>query len=86
MTPVKQAPFHSHRRSQSAATIDFSRIGLVCLVAFLVSLSIAAHVAAEAYVPVNEKPPALAREFRGAWLACIYNLDWPSAKGLSAAS
>jgi uncharacterized lipoprotein YddW (UPF0748 family) len=41
---------------------------------------------AQTYVPVNEKPPALAREFRGAWVACIYNLDWPSAKGLSAAS
>jgi uncharacterized lipoprotein YddW (UPF0748 family) len=38
----------------------------------------------QGYAPVNERPPPLAREFRGAWVACIYNLDWPSAKGLSA--
>lgn len=40
---------------------------------------------AQSYAPVNERPPALAREFRGAWIACIYNLDWPSSPGLSAA-
>lgn len=43
-------------------------------------------VAGQAYAPVNERPPALAREFRGAWVASIYNLDWPSAKGLSASA
>jgi uncharacterized lipoprotein YddW (UPF0748 family) len=37
------------------------------------------------YAPVNERPPQLAREFRGAWVACIYNIDWPSARGLPAA-
>jgi len=26
------------------------------------------------------------REFRGAWVACVYNIDWPSRKGLSAGS
>ncbi len=40
--------------------------------------------AAQSYVPVNEKPPALAREFRAAWVATIYNIDWPSSPGLSA--
>lgn len=25
----------------------------------------------------------VAREFRGAWVACVYNIDWPSRKGLS---
>jgi len=40
----------------------------------------------QAYAPVNDRPPGLAREFRGAWVACIYNLDWPSAKGLSASA
>ncbi|MEI7954232.1 MAG: family 10 glycosylhydrolase [Verrucomicrobiota bacterium] len=86
MTPVKQALFQSHQRSQSAVTIDLSLLRFVRLLAFVASLSFAAHAAAQAYVPVHEKPPALAREFRGAWLASIYNLDWPSAKGLSAAS
>ncbi|MCX6878788.1 MAG: family 10 glycosylhydrolase [Verrucomicrobia bacterium] len=56
------------------------------LLASLVSLAVTALASAQTYVPVNDKPPALAREFRGAWVACIYNLDWPSAKGLSAAS
>lgn len=41
---------------------------------------------AESYAPVNERPPQLAREFRGAWIATVYNLDWPSATGLSAAT
>ena len=39
---------------------------------------------AQSYAPVNESPPALAREFRGAWIATIYNIDWPSSSGLSA--
>lgn len=30
--------------------------------------------------------PDFPREFRGAWSACIYNIDWPSVKGLSAAA
>jgi uncharacterized lipoprotein YddW (UPF0748 family) len=39
---------------------------------------------AQSYAPVNERPPQLAREFRGAWIAAVYNLDWPSSKGLGA--
>lgn len=41
-------------------------------------------VFAQSYVPVKETPPPLAREFRAAWVASIYNIDWPSASGLSA--
>jgi len=26
------------------------------------------------------------REFRGAWVACVYNIDWPSRKGLSSSA
>lgn len=29
-------------------------------------------------------PPAPSREFRGAWIATVSNIDWPSAPGLSA--
>ncbi len=43
-------------------------------------------VRGQSYVPVNEHPPQLAHEFRGAWIASVYNLDWPSARGLSAGS
>ncbi|MGD9420293.1 MAG: glycoside hydrolase family 10 protein [Verrucomicrobiota bacterium JB025] len=38
----------------------------------------------QAYVPVRERPPELGREFRGAWVATVYNIDWPSRKGLAA--
>jgi uncharacterized lipoprotein YddW (UPF0748 family) len=30
-------------------------------------------------------PPAIDREFRAAWVATVYNMDWPSRDGLSAA-
>ncbi len=53
---------------------------------FLISCLLTAIAAAQSYAPVDERPPALAREFRGAWIATIYNLDWPSSPGLSAGS
>lgn len=30
-----------------------------------------------------ETPPPVPREFRGVWISTVYNLDWPSRKGLS---
>ncbi|SVD66759.1 uncharacterized protein METZ01_LOCUS419613, partial [marine metagenome] len=33
----------------------------------------------------GEKVPDLAREFRGAWIATVNNIDWPSKPGLSTA-
>ena len=39
--------------------------------------------AAEAtYVPGTVVPPPPAREFRGAWIATVANIDWPSKPGL----
>lgn len=38
------------------------------------------------YVPVAATPPAPQREFRGAWLATVANVDWPSKPGLSVAA
>lgn len=38
----------------------------------------------QAFAPIADRPPGVTREFRGAWIACIYNLDWPSAQGLGA--
>lgn len=49
-------------------------------------LALTSLVRAQSYAPANERPPALAREFRGAWIASIYNIDWPSSTGLSAAA
>ncbi len=56
---------------------------MIHLIAFLLALGVAV-ANAQNYAPVNERPPAIAREFRGAWIACIYNIDWPSSSGLSA--
>jgi len=54
------------------------------LIAFLATFGLAAVASAQSYAPVNERPPAIAREFRAAWVASVYNLDWPSSSGLSA--
>lgn len=40
---------------------------------------------AQAWYRVNESAPEPAREFRAAWVATVFNLDWPSRAGLSAA-
>ena len=37
-------------------------------------------------LPPDEMPPAPPREFRGAWVATVSNIDWPSKPGLSAAA
>ncbi len=36
------------------------------------------------YVTSREKVPSPDREFRAAWVACVYNIDWPSRMGLGA--
>lgn len=51
-----------------------------------VSLALCLAAAAQSYKPSNERPPDLAREFRGAWVATVYNIDWPSSRGQSAAT
>lgn len=48
----------------------------------------AALPAQSAAVPVTkdpEAPPPVAREFRGAWVAAVSQIDWPSRAGLSTA-
>lgn len=39
--------------------------------------------AGETYRPVSITPPNPQREFRGAWIATVANIDWPSKPGLS---
>ncbi|NNE92101.1 MAG: family 10 glycosylhydrolase [Verrucomicrobiales bacterium] len=34
------------------------------------------------YKPVNAQPPEPMREFRGAWVATVHNINWPSKAGL----
>ncbi|MDP3849968.1 MAG: family 10 glycosylhydrolase [Luteolibacter sp.] len=52
----------------------------------LIAIALSCSLRAQSYAPVNERPPEIAREFRGAWIASIYNIDWPSSKGLSASA
>ena len=40
---------------------------------------------AAGFVPSNIMPPAPTREFRGAWVASVKNIDWPSKPGLTTA-
>ncbi|MGJ8671347.1 glycoside hydrolase family 10 protein [Rubritalea sp.] len=51
---------------------------------FLFALVSTLH--AQNYVPSGERPPAFPREFRAAWVATVYNIDWPSRQGLSAST
>lgn len=53
---------------------------------YLLSCFLTVSSFGQTYAPMNVRPPALTREFRGAWIACIYNIDWPSASGLSAST
>lgn len=51
--------------------------------------SLGCHFAATALaapLPSQSLPPPPAREFRGAWVATVSNIDWPSAPGLSTAA
>ncbi len=59
---------------------------LTHLITFLISLLTISLLPAATYVPSNERPPAFPREFRGAWVACVYNIDWPSKPGLPAST
>ena len=44
-----------------------------------------AALAAGNFVPSSIKPPPVAREFRGVWVASVKNIDWPSQPGLTTA-
>lgn len=50
---------------------------LLLLLPFLVTAAFAD------YAPVQMSVPEPLREFRGAWIAVVHNLDWPSSPGLS---
>lgn len=52
----------------------------------LILLFLSTFSIAQNYRTSREKPPVVTREFRAAWVASVYNIDWPSKKGLSAAA
>jgi uncharacterized lipoprotein YddW (UPF0748 family) len=46
-------------------------------------ISIFCTIAATAWIHAQDQPPGIEREFRAAWIATVYNIDWPSKKGLT---
>ena len=56
---------------------------ICCVLRMLLALACVGKVLA--WQPVNERVGEPAREFRAAWVATVFNLDWPSAAGLPAA-
>ncbi len=61
------------------------------LLSIFLSLVVARDIFAASYSEsVRQKsfavtPPAVTREFRGAWITTVFNVDWPSKRGLSTA-
>jgi uncharacterized lipoprotein YddW (UPF0748 family) len=53
--------------------------------ALVLAMAAGARCVPAAFVPSNETPPPPSREFRGAWVATVNNIDWPSRPGLSTA-
>lgn len=52
----------------------------------LIAMLMAACPLVQAWQPVNVNAPEPAREFRAAWVATVFNLDWPSRSGLAASA
>jgi uncharacterized lipoprotein YddW (UPF0748 family) len=52
---------------------------------FLWLLPVLLFAAGESYQPVSLTPPSPPREFRGAWVATVANIDWPTKPGLTVA-
>lgn len=51
----------------------------------LLSLLLMSGAAAQEYRPAGGAAPMIPREFRAAWVACVYNIDWPSSNHAGAA-
>ncbi len=62
------------------------REGFGVYAAFLIaSILTPAYCTAGTYQPSSVSPPAINREFRGAWVASVGNISWPSASSLTTA-
>jgi len=64
-----------------ASEIFMARIRI--LSAFIWLTPVLLFAADEIYQPTSITPPPPPREFRGAWIATVANIDWPSKPGLS---
>jgi uncharacterized lipoprotein YddW (UPF0748 family) len=64
---------------------SFSRFLFVFTIAFLCLAGTELCLSASNRPSLDQIPPRPVREFRGAWIATVSNLDWPSKPGLSTA-
>jgi uncharacterized lipoprotein YddW (UPF0748 family) len=69
--------------SKLNASLMNLRITILC--AFCILISAKLFAANESYQPISVTPPSPPREFRGAWVATVANIDWPSKPGLTVA-
>ncbi len=63
-----------------------TKLGFIKKVSLAALLCASTLTPAWAWRPVAERAGRPAQEFRGVWVASVYNLDWPSRSGLSAAA
>ena len=59
--------------------------GYMQLFILLLCVATPNRLKADGYFPSDVKPPAIAREMRGVWLASVGNIDWPSTNALTTA-
>lgn len=77
--PHSYRPSPAHRDRPSA--LKRTSFGLCFYLSMLLLLL---SPMSQAWQVVNEAAPEPTREFRAAWVATVYNIDWPSRSGLSA--
>ncbi len=75
--------------NKSTKTMDFSPFAskfteMRMLTAALFLTVAACQADTGPYAPNRERVPEPAREFRAAWIATVWNIDWPSRPGLTA--
>jgi uncharacterized lipoprotein YddW (UPF0748 family) len=69
----------------NSTSCAWNGIGPVRILSGLAILAATSCRVTAGYEPSAVPPPALPREFRGAWVATVANIDWPSSPGLAVA-
>jgi uncharacterized lipoprotein YddW (UPF0748 family) len=88
---ARPLPLKSARKRWAGVAWWMPALTLVCLAACTTAVVVgssapSSSVPSAAWPAGIDAPPAPAREFRGAWVATVANIDWPSQTGLSAAA
>ena len=80
----------SRRATYDAASFGMRRLALAAFVLFVTACSDGSDgptgPGTAPPPPASADPPAVAREFRGLWVATVANIDWPTQPGLSQAA